>query len=1003
MSKALRSWFLCGGLLLWTVHPAPVQAAATDSLATPLARTSPDWFRSGGQDGAWFGMSVAPAGDVNGDGYPDVLVGARGSDLGQGRAYLYFGSPAGLSSAPAWVGYGDQIEGEFGFPVASAGDVNHDGYDDVLIGARDYDTSSVDAGRAYLYLGSPTGLSATPAWTLDGTQASESLGQPIGGAGDVNGDGYDDVIVGAYRYDGTSIDDGRVLVFLGSTTGLSSLPAWTMIGDQAGAHLGSCASAAGDVNGDGYADIVIGAYMYNHKYVDEGRAYVFLGSAQGLSATPVWIGEGGEASCKYGASVSTAGDVNGDGYSDLIVGAPDYTLNYVHEGAAFVYLGSSSGPSPSPDWVAYGQSLSAFLGRSVACAGDTDGNGIDDVIVGASGIEASLIYRGSAGGLSANPSRVDHSPQLGSLFGYSCAGAGDVNRDGFGDVLVGAAWYDEFYVDEGAAFLFLGTSSLPTGHPAWAAEGGQAGGEFGLNVAPAGDVNGDGYPDLLIGARYFDSGRGRAFVYLGGPSGLSSTPAWIAVGDQVGGELGFPATSAGDVNHDGYGDVLVAARNYDTDQVDAGRAYLYLGSPTGLSATPVWTLSGRQAGENLGHPISGAGDVDGDGYDDVMVGAYRFDGTHADDGRVMVFLGSSTGLSATSAWTMVGDQAGAYFGTWSSPAGDVNGDGYADIMIGAYLYDHKYLDEGRAYVYCGSAQGLSTTPAWIGEGGEPSCKYGAMVSTAGDLNGDGYSDVIVGAPDYSRTFGHEGAAFVYLGSATGLSPTPDWAEYGQQTHAYFGRSVANVGDANLDGFDDVLVGASGFTDGQNSEGAAFLFAGSSAFGSASSIAWLAQGNQEGSIFGYSTAGVGDVDGDGFADIVVGAPWYGNPEVHEGAAFLYLGGPDILSDVPPAAGDGIAQPLNLEAPRPNPFGPWSGATSKLSVSFRTPSAGPIRLSVFDLTGRCVTTLLHSVSSGGRQTVEWDGRSDLGRPVPSGVYFFRLDACGRAATSRVVVTR
>ena len=221
-----------------------------------------------------------------------------------------------------------------------------------------------------------------------------------------------------------------------------------------------------------------------------------------------------------------------------------------------------------------------------------------------------------------------------------------------------------------------------------------------------------------MGAYAYDDGQldeGRAYVYLGSAAGLAATAAWTAEGDQAGANFGWSVATAGDVNGDGYADVIVGAAYYDNGQVDEGRAYVYLGSAAGLAATAAWTAESDQASANFGNSVATAGDVNGDGYADVIVGAYLYDNGQADEGRAYVYLGSAAGLAATAAWTAESDQAIADFGYSVATAGDVNGDGYADVIVGAFLYDNGQADEGRAYVYLGSAAGLAAAAAWTAE------------------------------------------------------------------------------------------------------------------------------------------------------------------------------------------------------------------------------------------------------------------------------------------------
>jgi len=184
-------------------------------------------------------------------------------------------------------------------------------------------------------------------------------------------------------------------------------------------------------------------------------------------------------------------------------------------------------------------------------------------------------------------------------------------------------------------------------------------------------------------------------------------------------------------------------------------------------------------------------------------------------------------LLTSPSWTAYGNQAGAYFGVSVGTAGDVNGDGFDDVIVGAYYYDNSHTDEGAAFVYYGSGTGPSPNPDWTAYGNKPGARFGSSVGTAGDVNNDGYDDVIVGAYTYDNGEPNEGRAFVYHGSNTGLSATANWTAESDQVNAYFGVSVGTAGDVNNDGFDDVIVGANAYDNGQVYEGAAFVFYGTS--------------------------------------------------------------------------------------------------------------------------------------------------------------------------------
>ncbi|HEY3355167.1 MAG TPA: FG-GAP-like repeat-containing protein, partial [Polyangia bacterium] len=264
--------------------------------------------------------------------------GAPGYDTATagGRAFLFLGGPAGLAQTPAWTASESQAGACFGFAVAGAGDVNGDGHPDVIVGAYAYDAGGADAGRVAVYLGTSSGLTATPVWTYTGTEAGGVLGASVAGAGDVNRDGYADVIVGAPLAAG----GGQALVFHGSAAGPRATPAWTASAGQAGAWFGQVAGA-GDVNGDGYADVIVGAYLFDHGEADEGAAFVYLGSPAGLGAAAVWSAEANQAGAGLGLAVAGAGDVNRDGLADVIVGVPFYASEEMQasEGEVVLYPG----------------------------------------------------------------------------------------------------------------------------------------------------------------------------------------------------------------------------------------------------------------------------------------------------------------------------------------------------------------------------------------------------------------------------------------------------------------------------------------------------------------------------------------------------------------------------------------------------------------------------------------------------------------------------------------
>jgi hypothetical protein len=404
----------------------------------------------------------------------------------------------------------------------------------------------------------------------------------------------------------------------GAETPVTAYPCWTASGESTHNRFGYAVGTAGDVDGNGYDDVIVGGDQYKEF---TGRAYLYAGGPSGLSASPVFIASGEDVNNHFGYAVATAGDVNGDGYDDVIVGAYHHA-NF--RGRAYVYTGGRDGLAEPPRFVLAGEGPEDYFGRSVATAGDTNGDGYDDVIVGAQAYDGSTgrvyLYTGGPGGLSTSPDLVVSGEGPSSSFGQSVGTAGDMDGDGYADVIVGAHGYDH---GTGRIYVYVGHGSGLKADPISVATGQGRGDRFGFAVGTAGDVNGDGYSDVIIGAYGADEGTGQVYVYLGGPSGLGARPAFTATGEVAGDWFGRSVAAAGDVDGDGYDDVIVGAPNHDGN---TGRVYLYAGGAGGLGAALSLILDGEEPNSWYGHAVGAAGDVDGDGHPEVIVGAYGCDG-----------------------------------------------------------------------------------------------------------------------------------------------------------------------------------------------------------------------------------------------------------------------------------------------------------------------------------------------------------------------------------------
>jgi hypothetical protein len=377
------------------------------------------------------GWIVSSAGDVNGDGFGDLIVGALRADPngnGSGSSYVVFGKSGGfaptinLSTLDGNTGFrlDGVAAGDFsGYIVSSAGDVNGDGFDDLIVGAPGADPNGSFSGSSYVVFGKPGGfaptlnlstLNGTNGFRLDGVAAGDEAGFSVSSAGDVNGDGFGDLIIGADFADPNGSNSGSSYVLFGKSGGFSSTinlstlngtNGFRLDGVAAGDRTGVSVSSAGDVNGDGFDDLIVGAVGTDPNGIYSGSSYVVFGKSGGFAATlnlSTLNGTNGfrldgvAAGDRSGVSVSSAGDVNGDGFDDLIVGADLADPNGSTSGSSYVVFGKSGGFAPTLNLSTLngtngfrldGAAAYDASGWSVSSAGDVNGDGFDDLIVGA--------------------------------------------------------------------------------------------------------------------------------------------------------------------------------------------------------------------------------------------------------------------------------------------------------------------------------------------------------------------------------------------------------------------------------------------------------------------------------------------------------------------------------------------------------------------------------------------------------------------------------------------
>lgn len=500
------------------------------------------------------------------------------------------------------------------------------------------------------------------------------------------------------------------------------LPMWTATNADPSAHFGYPAIGAGDVDRDGFDDILVGSMFTGSG----GTAFLYRGGPDGPSLAPDWARASTMTGAHFGKGLS-AGDIDGDGWIDLVVGAAEHQEAFANEGRAWVYRGTGDASffEANDLWSQPGGQVNAFTGRFTAIAGDVNGDGRDDFVVERHALDSPQVnegyigvWYGTTGPIPAAADWEDEGDQADAFFGYALSPSrGDANGDGYDDLLAGAFQWDTADNDAGAAFLYPGGRGGLEPAPSWSAFGEDPSSLFGSSLAFAGDVNGDGFDDIVVGAHDFGADdRGKAYLFLGGPGGPSVEPAWTYEGTAINENVGMGVGAAGDVNADGWADVVVGAYNAAEGAPSAGRVDLFLGSATGLAAQPQWSWVNTRASEAAGGIAGSAGDVNGDGSDDLLVGVVSFEGFPVDNGHARLWLGPpASGPAFSLVPSLAGRTVTLTLGSASNPGASAMsctldwGDGEQDVSdcTGA-PWSHEYAagDTYEIRLRAGNAWGL---------------------------------------------------------------------------------------------------------------------------------------------------------------------------------------------------------------------------------------------------------------------------------------------------------